>query len=98
MTATGRYLEGVGDMRENAYEDAAGCFEGTGYPRSINDPVIVDRSDAAEALLRFFLSNADANDHDANDYLVEEFCRRSRDSRAVAAPIPVPMVPLVECD
>ncbi|WP_285509923.1 hypothetical protein [Actinokineospora sp. NBRC 105648] len=53
--------------------------------------MIVDRDDAAEALLRFFLTNADANDHDANDYLVEEFCRRLRDSRDLPAP-------MVECD
>ncbi|GLZ43728.1 hypothetical protein Acsp05_73520 [Actinokineospora sp. NBRC 105648] len=71
-------------MRENGYGD-------TGCVRPVVDPVIVDRDDAAEALLRFFLTNADANDHDANDYLVEEFCRRLRDSRDLPAP-------MVECD
>ncbi|WP_026424916.1 hypothetical protein [Actinokineospora inagensis] len=63
-------------MRENVFSD-------TDCVRSVSDPVIVDHDDAAEALLRIFLANADANDHDANDYLVVEFCRRSRDSHPV---------------
>ncbi len=48
------------------------------------DAVIVDRADAAEALLRYFLANADLNDHDANDHLVQEMCRRSRSTRVVS--------------
>ncbi|OLR92138.1 hypothetical protein [Actinokineospora bangkokensis] len=51
-----------------------------------DDPVIADRQDAARALLRYFLANADANDHVANDELVEEFRRRARSGRTLPAP------------
>ncbi|WP_018685054.1 hypothetical protein [Actinokineospora enzanensis] len=81
-------------MHENIYGD-------TGHLRSTHDPVIVDRADAAEALLGYFLANADANDHDANDYLVEEFCRRLRDARTVPAPAAPPRMEcesMVDCD
>ncbi|MBM7773467.1 hypothetical protein JOD54_003671 [Actinokineospora baliensis] len=81
-------------MRENVYEGTADRIAGSDYPRPVSDPVIVDRADAAEALLRFFLANADANDHDANDHLVEQLCRRLRET----PPVPAPLVPLVECD
>ncbi|SDD65676.1 hypothetical protein [Actinokineospora iranica] len=57
-----------------------------GSLKPVVDPVIVDRADAAEALMRFFLANADANDHDANDTLVEEICKRSRAARALPSP------------
>ncbi|PPK66362.1 hypothetical protein V5P93_002608 [Actinokineospora auranticolor] len=79
-------------MYENGYRAAE---FGSGSVRSVADPVIVDRDDAAEALLGFFLANADVNDHDANDYLVEELCRRLRDARRVPAPAAPPMI---ECD
>ncbi|MCG8919708.1 hypothetical protein L6E12_28430 [Actinokineospora sp. PR83] len=57
-----------------------------GVVESTQDPVILDRQDAARALLEYFLANADANDHDANDNLVEEFRRRARDARNLPAP------------
>ena len=61
---------------------------GEGGVESVEDPVILDRQDAAQALLRYFLANADANDHDANDELVQEFRRRARRPRNFPAPRP----------
>ncbi|EWC60210.1 hypothetical protein UO65_4494 [Actinokineospora spheciospongiae] len=62
------------------------CEHTEGVVESTQDPVILDRQDAARALLGYFLANADANDHDANDHLVEEFRRRARDARNLPAP------------
>jgi hypothetical protein len=52
-----------------------------------DERVITDRQDAAVALLRYFLANADANDHEANDELVQEFRRAAARKRAH---LPVP--------
>ncbi|WP_156756779.1 hypothetical protein [Actinokineospora pegani] len=40
-------------------------------------PTITSRQDAAQALVRYFLANADANNHEANDDLVQELRRRA---------------------
>ncbi|WP_424187499.1 hypothetical protein ACOBQX_06765 [Actinokineospora sp. G85] len=42
-----------------------------------DSPTITTRQDAAAALVRYFLANADANNHDANDDLVQELRRRA---------------------
>lgn len=45
-----------------------------------NQPVIT-RQQAAQAMVSYFLANADAGDHAANDELIAELAHRQRQAR-----------------
>ncbi|HET9254673.1 MAG TPA: hypothetical protein VFO16_05665 [Pseudonocardiaceae bacterium] len=45
------------------------------------DQPVISRRLAAEAIVNYFLANADAGNHAANDELVAELARRQREAR-----------------
>jgi predicted transcriptional regulator len=45
------------------------------------DRPVISRRLAAQAIMNYFLANADAGNHAANDELVAELARRQREAR-----------------